>query len=87
MIWARIDLAQNLRSQQGRSNDLVSLVAVSKRHLMTSRLTRRLAAGQRVFGENRVQEAQGPLGTQRRDQHAGLVTLHLIGPLQTNKVR
>ena len=43
-----------------------------------------LAAGQSVFGENRVQEAQGRW-MPRRDRHADL-TLHLIGPLQTNKV-
>ncbi len=44
-----------------------------------------LAAGQREFGENRVQEAEGkwpPL----RERHPD-VRLHLIGPLQTNKVR
>ena len=39
-----------------------------------------LAAGQRVFGENRVQEAMERWGERRGD-----VTLHLIGPLQTNK--
>ena len=36
-----------------------------------------------MFGENRVQEADGR-GAPRRDRHANL-TLHLIGPLQTNK--
>jgi pyridoxal phosphate enzyme (YggS family) len=39
-----------------------------------------LAAGQTVFGENRVQEAVGRWGARRKG-----VTLHLIGPLQTNK--
>ena len=82
MIWARIDLAQNLRSQQGRSNDLVSLVAVSKRQ-PDERIDAALAAGQRVFGENRVQEAQDRW-VPRRNQHTDL-KLHLIGPLQTNK--
>ena len=42
-----------------------------------------LAAGQRVFGENRVQEAQGRWNG-RRDRIAGL-ELRLIGPLQSNK--
>ena len=42
-----------------------------------------LAAGQRVFGENRVQEAQGHWSG-RRD--APGLELRLIGPLQTNKV-
>ncbi|MEL6235286.1 MAG: YggS family pyridoxal phosphate-dependent enzyme, partial [Pseudomonadota bacterium] len=44
-----------------------------------------LAAGQRVFGENRVQEAAGKWPA-FRDRYPG-VTLHLIGPLQTNKVK
>ena len=42
-----------------------------------------LAAGQRVFGENRVQEAQGRWG-ERRNTISGL-ELRLIGPLQSNK--
>ena len=41
-----------------------------------------LAAGQRTFGENRVQEALG-----RWSDHRAGLTLHLIGPLQTNKAR
>ncbi len=62
----------------------VSLVAVSKTH-DGSRITPALAAGHTVFGENRVQEAQQkwpPL----RGQFPN-ATLHLIGPLQSNKVR
>jgi len=61
----------------------VTLVAVSKRQ-PDDRVDAALAAGQRVFGENRVQEAQSRW-VSRRHQHADL-TLHLIGPLQTNKV-
>jgi pyridoxal phosphate enzyme (YggS family) len=60
----------------------VTLVAVSKRQPDT-RIEAALAAGQRVYGENRVQEAQ-TRWAHRRDRHADL-TLHLIGPLQTNK--
>ena len=60
----------------------VTLVAVSKRQ-SDDRIDAALVAGQRVFGENRVQEAQGRW-TSRRDQYADL-KLHLIGPLQTNK--
>jgi pyridoxal phosphate enzyme (YggS family) len=62
----------------------VELVAVSKT-FPAEAIEPFLAAGQRVFGENRVQEA--------RDKWPGLraaypdVTLHLIGPLQTNKAR
>ena len=61
----------------------VTLVAVSKRQ-PDDRIDAALTAGQRVFGENRVQEAQGRW-VPRLDRHANLA-LHLIGPLQTNKV-
>jgi len=60
----------------------VTLVAVSKRQLDV-RIDAALAAGQRAFGENRVQEAQ-TRWAHRRDQYKDL-RLHLIGPLQTNK--
>jgi pyridoxal phosphate enzyme (YggS family) len=68
----------------GRSADVVNLVAVSKTHPEAA-VRAALAAGQRVFGENRVQEALGKF-PQLRDEFPDLV-LHLIGPLQTNKVR
>ena len=61
----------------------VTLVAVSKRQ-PEEKIDAALAAGQRVFGENRVQEAS-QRWTRRRMAHSNL-TLHLIGPLQTNKV-
>jgi len=62
----------------------VTLVAVSKTQ-SAERVTAALAAGQRVFGENRVQEAvaKWPALKQAWPQ----VELHLIGPLQTNKAR
>ena len=59
-----------------------TLVAVSKRQ-PDDRIEAALATGHRVFGENRVQEAQ-ERWTSRRDTYPEL-TLHLIGPLQTNK--
>ncbi|WP_299623474.1 YggS family pyridoxal phosphate-dependent enzyme [Pelagibius sp.] len=62
----------------------VELVAVSKVHPAAA-VEEALAAGQRTFGENRVQEAKAkypPL----RERFADL-RLHLIGPLQTNKVK
>ena len=62
----------------------VALVAVSKTH-PTQRILPLLKAGHRLFGENRVQEAQDKwpaLKAQFPD-----LRLHLIGPLQTNKVR
>ena len=61
----------------------VSLVAVSKKQ-PDVKVDAALAAGQRVFGENRVQEA-GQRWTDRRIAYNDL-TLHLIGPLQSNKV-
>jgi pyridoxal phosphate enzyme (YggS family) len=44
-----------------------------------------LEAGQRVFGENRVQEAKGKWPALR--ERFADIALHLIGPLQSNKVR
>jgi PLP dependent protein len=68
----------------GRAPGDIALVAVAKTHPAEA-VEAALAAGQTVFGENRVQEAAAkypPL----RAQHPDLV-LHLIGPLQTNKVK
>ena len=59
-----------------------TLVAVSKRQ-PDYRIEAALMAGHRVFGENRVQEAQRRWA-ERRGLYADL-KLHLIGPLQTNK--
>jgi pyridoxal phosphate enzyme (YggS family) len=62
----------------------VSLVAVSKT-FPPEAIAPVLAAGQRVFGENRVQEAKAKW-PDLRDRFPG-VELHLIGPLQTNKAK
>lgn len=67
----------------GRSVDSVELVAVSKRQ-PEARIDAALDAGQRVFGENRVQEAQQHWA-ERREKFSDL-ELRLIGPLQSNKV-
>ena len=60
----------------------VTLVAVSKTH-PAERITPLIAAGQRVFGENRVQEAQAKW-PELREAHPG-IALHLVGQLQSNK--
>lgn len=67
----------------GRAPHDVELVAVSKTH-PAERVGEALAAGQRVFGENRVQEAAQKYPALRAEFPD--LRLHLIGPLQTNKV-
>ncbi len=66
----------------GRKAEDVTLVAVSKTH-PAERIAPLIAAGQRVFGENRVQEAAEKWPALRK-AHAG-VELHLVGQLQSNK--
>jgi len=68
----------------GRPTDAVTLVAVSKTHPIDA-VRAALKAGQRIFGENRMQEALGKFPALRREFSD--LTLHLIGPLQTNKVK
>jgi pyridoxal phosphate enzyme (YggS family) len=82
-IRDKIAAAEQTYKMQTGLDRPVTLVAVSKRQ-PDERIDAALAVGQNVFGENRVQEAQGRW-MPRRDRHADL-TLHLIGPLQTNKV-
>lgn len=65
----------------GRAAGSVTLVAVSKTQPWDA-VAPVLAAGQRVFGENRVQEAMERWGERREG-----LELRLIGPLQTNKAR
>jgi hypothetical protein len=68
----------------GRDSGAITLVAVSKTFGADS-IEPVLAAGQRVFGENRVQEAKAkwPTLTARYPD----IDLHLIGPLQSNKAK
>ncbi len=77
-ILARIAAAARAA---GRDPAEVSLTAVSKLQ-PEARVAAVLAAGQRVFGENRVQEALARWKDRRAE-----VELRLIGPLQTNKAR
>ncbi|WP_193366798.1 YggS family pyridoxal phosphate-dependent enzyme [Pelagibius marinus] len=80
-VRARIAAAAQ---EAGRDPRAVTLVAVSKVHPAAA-VEAALAAGQTVFGENRVQEAQGKFPALKA-AHPDL-RLHLIGPLQTNKVK
>ncbi|MBR0646769.1 YggS family pyridoxal phosphate-dependent enzyme [Plastoroseomonas hellenica] len=67
-----------------RPPDAVTLVAVSKTHPAEA-VAAALAAGQTVFGENRVQEAAAKFPPLRAPHPA--LRLHIIGALQTNKAR
>jgi PLP dependent protein len=71
-------------SAAGRDAADVTLVAVGKTH-GAGAIAAAIAAGQRHFGENRVQEAALKYAALKRE-NPGL-ELHLIGPLQTNKVK
>lgn len=80
-VKTKIEAAER---QAGREPGSVTLVAVSKTFDAPA-IRPVIAAGQRVFGENRVQEAQGKwpaLAAEFPD-----VELHLIGPLQSNKAK
>lgn len=90
----QIDVAQNLQHVRGamakasvlggRAADAVQLIAVSKSQPL-ERIEAALAAGQRVFGENYVQESAGRWPALR--ERFSDVAVHMIGPLQTNKAR
>ena len=68
----------------GRDANAITLVAVSKLQ-PAGRIEAVLEAGHRVFGENRVQEAESRWPALRARYPD--VELHLVGPLQSNKVR
>jgi len=71
-------------AQANRAAGSVSLVAVTKT-FDADAIRPVIAAGQRVFGENRVQEAQGKWPA-LKDEFPD-IKLHLIGPLQSNKAK
>ncbi|HRY24271.1 MAG: YggS family pyridoxal phosphate-dependent enzyme [Geminicoccaceae bacterium] len=89
-----VDVAANLAAvrarileaaaEAGRDPAAVTLIAVGKAQPL-ERLEAALEAGQRVFGENYVQEAQGRWPALRARYPE--VELHLIGALQTNKAK
>jgi pyridoxal phosphate enzyme (YggS family) len=66
----------------GRDPEAIKLAAVGKGHAAEAIATA-IVAGQKLFGENRVQEAKAKYAG-LREKHPG-IELHLIGPLQTNK--
>ena len=68
--------------EHGRAEQDVGLVAVSKT-FDADAIRPVIAAGQRVFGENRVQEAEGKWPALKVETPD--IELHLIGPLQSNK--
>lgn len=74
----QIDAARRLAAR----TDAVELIAISKTHDAAA-IRPLIAAGQRVFGENRVQEAQAKWPA-LRDETPG-IALHLVGQLQSNK--
>lgn len=77
----RADIARVCKPARREAED-VTLIAVSKTH-PAERIEPLLEAGHRVFGENRVQEAQGKWPALREAYPD--VQLHLIGQLQSNK--
>ncbi|MFY8095258.1 MAG: YggS family pyridoxal phosphate-dependent enzyme [Niveispirillum sp.] len=80
-IKTRIDRAL---AEGGRPAGTARLIAVSKVQPV-AKLEAALAAGHRLFGENRVQEAKAKFPAAR--ERYPDIELHLIGPLQTNKVK
>lgn len=78
------DRIERAAQAAGRRAEDITLIAVSKTQ-PPERVDAVLRAGQRIFGENRVQEAESRWPPLKGD-HRGLA-LHLIGPLQTNKAR
>ncbi|WP_225026423.1 YggS family pyridoxal phosphate-dependent enzyme [Xinfangfangia pollutisoli] len=82
-----VEITARLRAAEraaGRAEGAVTLIAVSKIQ-PAERVLAVLDQGQRVFGENYVQEAAGKWPAWRQ-AYPG-VDLHMIGPLQTNKAK
>jgi hypothetical protein len=83
LVTVRAEIARACRDAK-RDPASVTLVAVSKTFEAIA-IEPVIAAGQRVFGENRVQEAKAKWPA-LREQTPG-IELHLIGPLQSNKAK
>jgi pyridoxal phosphate enzyme (YggS family) len=94
MVYLNMIVDENLQTiqskitksckQSARQSTDVTLVAVSKLQ-PDERIEEALSAGLRVYGENRVQEAESRWA-ERRTKYPDL-QLHLIGPLQSNKAK
>ena len=84
-IAARLEQVREVSAQAalraGRSPEEVTLVAVSKTFPVQA-VREAMAAGQRIFGENRVQEV-----SEKYKELGGAVSWHFVGRLQRNKVR
>lgn len=78
------DNIASAEGEAGRTAGSVTLVTVSKT-FEAGAIVPVIEAGQRIFGENRVQEAQGKWPA-LKDAYPG-IELHLIGPLQSNKAK
>ncbi|WP_321334343.1 YggS family pyridoxal phosphate-dependent enzyme [Breoghania sp.] len=78
------DQIATVERETGRAPGAVTLIAVSKTFDAPD-IEPVIAAGQRIFGENRVQEAQGKWPALK--EACPEIELHLIGPLQSNKTR
>ena len=79
------EIAQSCR-QSGRSDDRVMLLAVTKT-VNVERILEAVAAGQRRFGENYVQEAVDKIEEMDALMPENQAIWHFIGPLQSNKTR
>src|SRR5215203_5704130 len=85
-LTQRLDIIRNqiarAAEKANRNPDEIKLVAVSKTH-PAAKIREAIEAGMRVFGENKVQEAEGKIAEIGRDA----AKWHLIGHLQSNKAR
>ena len=79
-----LDRVRKAEAEAGRAPGSVELIAVSKVQPL-ERIEAVLVEGHKLFGENRVQEAQGKW-PDFKEKFEG-VSVHLVGPLQSNKAR
>lgn len=96
LLFIMTTIANNLQQVQvriaqacaaaGRDPDSVSLLAVSKT-FGADAVLEAVAAGQRVFGENYIQEGVDKIAAVRAALPAAALQWHCIGPIQSNKTR